>query len=173
MWVAFGIYNGSDFQFGPFVAISSFGYSTLMVTSQCSLLYQTLQKLNHFGLNIEQTKPLAHDSKGTIILSFPVSSVCVWRGLPWTFSMSSSIVGGWAECWATGYPQFSNASNIRKCPRCPNTSIFLFTNHPPNCEIFTWLPDSIRTPIHLDLAWTEEPTSLHGLNLTLSLLPIK
>lgn len=58
------------------------------------LLRQTLQKLNHFGLNIEQPKPLAHDNKGIIILSFPVSSVCVWRGLPWTFSMSSSIVGG-------------------------------------------------------------------------------
>lgn len=86
--------------------------------------------------------------------------MCIWEWLHWAFSVSSSIVGRWSECWGTGYPQFSDASNIRKCPRCPNTSIFSIHQPPTQMWDFYLTSKLYQNSTHLYFAWTEEPTSI-------------
>lgn len=124
-----------------------------------------------FGLNVVQPNPLARDNKGIIILSLPLWSKCIWEGLGWTFSVSSSVVGRWSEHWGTGYSQFSDVSSISKVPQ--ESQCICLSIHQPPTQLwdFTWLPSSIGT-LHI-LPELKSQHLRHGLNLTLSLLSSK
>lgn len=138
-----------------------------MVKSQCLPLCQTLQKLKNVG----RPNPLAHDNKAITILSFLLWYKCIWGGLNWTFLVSSSVVARWSEHWGSWiFPVQWCQQHQQGAPRIP--SIRLSSHQPPTPTVRFYLTSKLYwNSTHL--AWTEEPTSLHELNLALSLLSSK